>query len=133
MKRRRPLGKPDSIAEVLFQIAGETSAAPVVLAWLVPLTQAEAHFARARGWAALEAVFVEHDPDLTDRGRTSVQLADIRSVARHDPDQPDRHSGARVSQSRVRTHTRICRKWCFLKGNGDSISPDGPMNLIDDP
>ncbi len=68
----QPVYLPDEFAVC------ETSAASVVLAWLVPLTQAEAHFARDHGWAALEAVFVEHDPDLTDLQRASVPLPDIR-------------------------------------------------------
>lgn len=68
----QPVYLPDEFAVC------ETPAAPVVLAWLVPLTQAEAHFAHTQGWAALEAVFVQQDPDLTDHERTSVQLPGTR-------------------------------------------------------
>ncbi|OJF13368.1 hypothetical protein BG844_15715 [Couchioplanes caeruleus subsp. caeruleus] len=68
----QPVYLPDEFAVC------ETPAAPVVLAWLVPLTQAEAHFAHTQGWAALEDVFVQHDPDLTDHERASVQLPDTR-------------------------------------------------------
>lgn len=68
----QPVYLPDEFAVC------ETPAAPVVLAWLVPLTQAEAHFTHTQGWAALEAVFVQHDPDLTDHERASVQLPDTR-------------------------------------------------------
>jgi Suppressor of fused protein (SUFU) len=53
-----------------------TPAAPIVLTWLVPLTDAEARFALAHGWRALEAIFVEQNPDVTDLRRTSVHLRD---------------------------------------------------------
>ena len=52
----------------------ETPAAPIVLTWLIPLTEPEARFAIEHGWRALEAIFVDQDPDLTDLGRTSVPL-----------------------------------------------------------
>ena len=63
-----PVYLPDAFAVC------ETSFGPVVVTWMVPLTQAEADFVLAHGWAALESVFVEQYPDLTDLGRTSVQL-----------------------------------------------------------
>jgi hypothetical protein len=55
----------------------ETPATPVVMTLLVPLTEQEARFAVERGWRALEAIFVEQDPDLTDPRRVSVQLRDV--------------------------------------------------------
>ncbi|PZG01799.1 suppressor of fused domain protein [Micromonospora deserti] len=66
-----PVYLPDSFAVC------DTPAAPVVLTWLVPLTEAEAQFAQVHGWPALEDIFVAQDPDLTDLGRTSVQLRDV--------------------------------------------------------
>jgi hypothetical protein len=56
----------------------DTAAAPVVLTWLIPVTAAEAQFARAHGWPALEAVFVAQDPDLTNIDRTGTRFGDIR-------------------------------------------------------
>ncbi|GAA4989089.1 hypothetical protein HD597_007806 [Nonomuraea thailandensis] len=52
----------------------DTPAARIVLTWLVPLTEAEARFAHAHGWHALEDVFVAQDPDLTDIERAGVHL-----------------------------------------------------------
>lgn len=52
----------------------ETPAAPVILSWLVPITTGEARFALARGWLALEDVFLAEDPDLTDPLRAEVRL-----------------------------------------------------------
>ncbi|WP_167517584.1 suppressor of fused domain protein [Micromonospora orduensis] len=66
-----PAYLPDSFAVC------DTPAAPTVLTWLVPLTQAEAQFAHVHGWPALEDIFVAQNPDLTDLGRMSVQLRDV--------------------------------------------------------
>ncbi|MFC0546780.1 suppressor of fused domain protein [Kutzneria chonburiensis] len=52
----------------------DTPAAPVVLTWLIPLTDAEARFATEHGWPALEDLFVQQNPDLTDLARASVVL-----------------------------------------------------------
>ncbi|MFI7596608.1 suppressor of fused domain protein [Actinoplanes sp. NPDC049681] len=66
-----PVYLPDSFAVC------DTPAARVVLTWLIPLTAPEAWFAIEHGWRALETIFVDQDPDLTDLGRTSVQLRDV--------------------------------------------------------
>jgi hypothetical protein len=63
-----PAYLPDSFATC------ETPAAPVVMTWLVPLTEEEARFALGHGWPALEAIFIEQDPDVANPGRASVQL-----------------------------------------------------------
>ena len=62
-----PVYLPDSFAVC------DTPAGPVALTWLIPLTQAEAHFTLDHGWPALEAIFVAQDPDLTDLSRISTQ------------------------------------------------------------
>lgn len=46
----------------------------VVIAWLVPITAIEADFVARKGWDAFEDLLVERDPDLTDFGRSSMQL-----------------------------------------------------------
>ena len=67
----QPVYLPDAFAVC------KTPSVPVVITWLVPLTRTEAHFALAHGWTALQSALIEQDPDLTDLGRTSVQLPDI--------------------------------------------------------
>ena len=55
-----PVYQPDRFA------AYEDPDGPVVIAWLVPLFPAEAAFVATHGWAALEDLLVQHDPDVTD-------------------------------------------------------------------
>ncbi len=45
---------------------------PIVFAWLVPITEAEAAFARASGRDAMEDLLESADPDLLDFARASV-------------------------------------------------------------
>jgi hypothetical protein len=45
---------------------------PVVIAWLVPVTVAEARYIDSEGWEAFEDRLVEQDPDLVDFGRKSI-------------------------------------------------------------
>ena len=47
---------------------------PIVIAWLVPISRAEASFVAQRGWGAFEDVLVEQNPDLTDFYRGSTKL-----------------------------------------------------------
>ncbi|GAA2212911.1 hypothetical protein GCM10009850_083730 [Nonomuraea monospora] len=65
-----PVYLPDSFAVC------DTPATPIVVTWLVPLTEAEARFVHAHGWGVLEDIFVAQDPDLTDIERAGVQLRD---------------------------------------------------------
>ena len=51
---------------------GDTS----VVAWLVPISAAEARFVDRRGWEAFEDELVKHDPDLSDPHRPSIVPAD---------------------------------------------------------
>ena len=44
----------------------------IVLTWLVPITDGEADFVRAHGWAAFEAALFAVNPDLTDPDRHPV-------------------------------------------------------------
>jgi Suppressor of fused protein (SUFU) len=64
-----PLYLPDAFAVC------DAPAAPIVLTWLVPLTEAEAEFVHARGWGALSEIFLAQDPDLSEIERGSVPLA----------------------------------------------------------
>jgi hypothetical protein len=61
-----PVYLPDAFAVC------DTPAAPVVLTWLIPLTDLEARFATEHGWPELEDLFVRKNPDLTDLTRASV-------------------------------------------------------------
>lgn len=45
---------------------------PIVFAWLVPITDSEAQFARTRGRDAFEAVLESVDPDLLDTARRAI-------------------------------------------------------------
>lgn len=62
----RPVCLPDEFAVC------QTSAAKVVLTWLVPITTEEAQLAAAQGWPALQEAFIVHDPDLADITRPVV-------------------------------------------------------------
>lgn len=57
---------PDS-----FQVCRATPE-PVVLAWMVPVTDAEARYARTRGRDAFESVLESADPDVLDVSRQSI-------------------------------------------------------------
>jgi hypothetical protein len=48
---------------------------PIVLTWLIPITDAEAGYVRVHGWRALEAAFGDEEPDLTNIHRESVHVA----------------------------------------------------------
>ncbi len=43
-----------------------------VIAWLVPVTRAEARYVDEQGWEQFERLLLEHDPDLFDFDRASV-------------------------------------------------------------
>lgn len=45
---------------------------PTVLAWLVPISAAEADFVRQDGWSAFENLLVSEDPDLFDLRRPGL-------------------------------------------------------------
>jgi hypothetical protein len=45
---------------------------PIVIAWLVPITEAEANFVRTEGSSAFENKLEEYDPDLLDFQRKSI-------------------------------------------------------------
>lgn len=45
---------------------------PIVLAWLVPITSAEAHYVNERTCEAFEDLLEDIKPDLRDLGRASV-------------------------------------------------------------
>jgi len=47
----------------------------IVIAWLVPISAAEAEYVARHGWRALEDLFMESDPDLADVFRPSVVVA----------------------------------------------------------
>ncbi len=61
-----PVYLPDS-----FHVCRSTPE-PVVFAWMVPITDAEAAFARTRGRDAFESVLESVDPDLLDTSRRSI-------------------------------------------------------------
>lgn len=61
-----PVYLPDS-----FQVCRETPE-PVVIAWLVPITDDEAKFVRAKGREAFERALELADPDLLDLRRASI-------------------------------------------------------------
>lgn len=63
-----PVLQPDE-----FSICEERDG-PIVITWLVPLFAEEARFARTHGWEALEELFVEHGPDLTDWRRKALPV-----------------------------------------------------------
>ena len=44
----------------------------IVLAWMIPITRAEAEFAATEGWESFEDVLARSDPDLLDMHRVSV-------------------------------------------------------------
>lgn len=46
----------------------------IVIAWLIPISRTEADFVFNHGWSAFEDQLVDHDPDLTDPLRPSLQL-----------------------------------------------------------
>lgn len=50
----------------------ETTPEPVVFAWMVPITDAEAAFVRAQGRDAFEDALFAADPDLLDFSRLSI-------------------------------------------------------------
>lgn len=58
---------PDSFA--VYEEAGK---APIVMAWLVPITRPEADYVRTRGWSAFEDILVQENPDILDPARPSV-------------------------------------------------------------
>lgn len=53
----------------------DTPAATVVMTWLVPITDAEAHYVAHRGWQAFEAELEAEDPDPVDLARSSIEAA----------------------------------------------------------
>lgn len=53
----------------------DTAAASVVMTWLVPITDAEAHYVARYGWRAFEDELLGENPDLTDLSRGSIQAA----------------------------------------------------------
>jgi hypothetical protein len=50
----------------------DTGTVTVVMTWLVPITDTEANYVRARGWSAFEDALVAEDPDLVDLSRSPV-------------------------------------------------------------
>jgi len=72
-----PICLPDDFAVC------DTPAGEVVLTWLVPITDAEAHYVARRGWRAFEDALMAEDPDLTDltRGSIDAALAPERGLA----------------------------------------------------
>jgi hypothetical protein len=57
-----------------FEVYEEPELPPIVIAWLVPITAAEARFAREHGPERFEAEVHRIDPDLLDFGRESFVL-----------------------------------------------------------
>lgn len=58
-----------------------TEPAPVVFAWLVPITTGEAEVIQKFGWGTLEQAFAAQDPDLADPGRAEMALDQLGSQA----------------------------------------------------
>jgi hypothetical protein len=56
-----------------------TESAPVVLAWLIPITTGEAEVIQVLGWEALEQAFAAQNPDLADPARVEVGLDQLNS------------------------------------------------------
>jgi hypothetical protein len=61
-----PVYLPDNFAVC------DTAAGKAVMAWLVPITGAEADYVRTHGWTAFEAALVAEDPDFTEPSRSPV-------------------------------------------------------------
>jgi Suppressor of fused protein (SUFU) len=55
------------------------SVPPTVFVWLMPITNLEADFVRARGWNAFEDCLARYQPDFWDMDRPS--LAEIRPAS----------------------------------------------------
>jgi hypothetical protein len=58
-----------------FHIFQPEAGAPVVFAWLVPITHGEAHFVQRRGWKLFEEQLEAHDPDLVAADRPGIDAA----------------------------------------------------------
>jgi Suppressor of fused protein (SUFU) len=65
-----PVYLPESFA-AFKRDDGET----VILAWLVPVSGAEATLVKRHGWEAFEDELVKNDPDLSDPERRSLLIA----------------------------------------------------------
>ncbi|MDN4643891.1 suppressor of fused domain protein [Arthrobacter sp. PsM3] len=63
-----PIYQPDEFATC------DDADGPVVIAWLVPLFPVEAAFVATHGWAALEDLLVQYDPDVTDWRRPPLPV-----------------------------------------------------------
>jgi hypothetical protein len=55
-----------------FHVFRPDGGEPIVLAWLVPITRAEAKLVRERGWDEFEGLLQLRDPDLADLERESI-------------------------------------------------------------
>lgn len=64
-----PVYLPDEFARV-----GVDDGPEVRMAWLVPITSAEARFVREHGWEEFEELLADQDPDLVDVFRVPVRL-----------------------------------------------------------
>ncbi|MDQ0418971.1 hypothetical protein J2Z48_003195 [Croceifilum oryzae] len=62
-----PVYFPDS-----FHVFYPENDIPIVQAWLVPITSAEAGFIRKNGWSKFEDILEKVDPDVIDFNRSSV-------------------------------------------------------------
>lgn len=51
--------------------------APIVIAWLVPITPAEVRFVRQTGWSQFEKELAKQNPDLLDFRRGSIALPGV--------------------------------------------------------
>jgi hypothetical protein len=60
-----------------FAVCRLDSGRQVAIIWLVPVHQAEAHQAHAKGWQSFEDLLVATDPDLFDPYRASVVPAEL--------------------------------------------------------
>jgi hypothetical protein len=62
-----PVYLPDS-----FSTHVENNGHPVVLSWLVPISDAEARYVRSEGWSQFEDLLQRENPDLLDLERMSL-------------------------------------------------------------
>jgi hypothetical protein len=58
-----------------FHVFEPKDGAPIVLAWLVPITHGEAHLIQRRGWSFFEDQLEAQDPDLLATDRSGVDAA----------------------------------------------------------
>jgi hypothetical protein len=68
------LSAPAYFPESFAVYTPDDGSVPVAMAWLVPITAAEAVFVRQAGWEQFETELERQNPDLLDLGRPAIHL-----------------------------------------------------------